>query len=231
MANKKVTELATVTTPASGNLIPIHDGTALKSITFQNLADKVNEPVEQLAMLRSMPNFITYRPADATETAAGWYIALTSKKTPVGLVLTRQNISKCRSSNKDAALKGGYIIEKETKNMPDGIIIATGSEVELAIKAREELLKDNIDVRVVSMPSMELFEEQSDEYKNSVLPLSCRKRVAVEALSDFGWYRYVGLDGKVVSMKGFGASGPANELFKKFGFTAENVAAAVKDVM
>ena len=93
------------------------------------------------------------------------------------------------------------------------------------------LAGDGIDVRVVSMPSMELFEEQSDEYKNVLFRSSCRKRVAVEALSDFGWYRYVGLDGKVVGMTGFGASGPASELFKKFGFTAENVAAAVKDVM
>lgn len=190
-----------------------------------------HQPVEQLAMLRSMPNFITYRPADATETAAGWYIALTSKKTPVGLVLTRQNISKCRSSNKDAALKGGYIIEKETKNMPDGIIIATGSEVELAIKAREELLKDNIDVRVVSMPSVELFDMQSEEYKQSVLPDNVRKRLVVEALSSFGWGKYAGLDGKTITMDTFGASAPAKVLFEKFGFTVENIVNTMKSIV
>lgn len=156
--------------------------------------------------------------------------AIKSESTPTGLVLTRQNLPQIEGSSKEA-LKGGYIIDNSTKAEPDAIIIASGSEVSLAIEAKKLLAGDGIDVRVVSMPSMELFEEQSDEYKNSVLPLSCRKRVAVEALSDFGWYRYVGLDGKVVSMKGFGASGPANELFKKFGFTAENVAAAVKDVM
>ena len=115
--------------------------------------------------------------------------------------------------------------------MPDAIIIASGSEVELAVNAKAELAKDGVDVRVVSMPSMEAFEEQTAEYKESVLPKTCRKRVAVEALSDFGWYRYVGLDGKVVSMTGFGASGPAASLFEKFGFTTENVVAAVKSVL
>ena len=105
------------------------------------------------------------------------------------------------------------------------------SEVELAVNAKAELAKDGVDVRVVSMPSMEAFEEQTAEYKESVLPKACRKRVAVEALSDFGWYRYVGLDGKVVSMTGFGASGPAASLFEKFGFTTENVVAAVKSVL
>lgn len=189
-----------------------------------------HEPVEQLAAFRSLPNFTVFRPCDRTETAAAWMYAIKSESTPTGLVLTRQNLPQIEGSSKEA-LKGGYIIDNSTKAEPDAIIIASGSEVSLAIEAKKLLAGDGIDVRVVSMPSMELFEEQSDEYKNSVLPLSCRKRVAVEALSDFGWYRYVGLDGKVVSMKGFGASGPANELFKKFGFTAENVAAAVRDVM
>ena len=189
-----------------------------------------HEPIEQLAAFRSLPNFTVFRPCDRTETAAAWMYAIKSESTPTGLVLTRQNLPQIEGSSKEA-LKGGYIIDNSTKAEPDAIIIASGSEVSLAIEAKKLLAGDGIDVRVVSMPSMELFEEQSDEYKNSVLSLSCRKRVAVEALSDFGWYRYVGLDGKVVSMKGFGASGPANELFKKFGFTAENVAAAVKDVM
>ena len=148
---------------------------------------------------------------------------------PTGLVLTRQNLPQMEGSSKDA-LKGGYIIAESEKAVPDAIIIASGSEVSLAVNAKEELKKSGIDVRVVSMPSMELFDKQSAEYKESVLPNAVRKRVAVEALSDFGWYRYVGLDGKVVSMKGFGASGPANELFRHFGFTVENVTDTVKSL-
>ena len=154
-----------------------------------------------------------------------WYRAVTSKDQPTALVLTRQNLSQMQGSSKEA-LKGGYILEDSKKEVPDAIIIASGSEVELAVNAKAELAKDGVDVRVVSMPSMEAFEEQTAEYKESVLPKACRKRVAVEALSDFGWYRYVGLDGKVVSMTGFGASGPAASLFEKFGFTTENVVAA-----
>lgn len=190
-----------------------------------------HQPVEQLAMLRSMPNFVTFRPADATETAAGWYTALTSKTTPVGLILTRQNVSKCSNSNKEDALKGGYIIAKENGSKPDAIIIASGSEVEIAIKAKEELAKSSCDVRVVSMPSMELFDSQSDDYKESVLPKSVRKRVAVEALTSFGWDRYVGLDGKTVTIDKFGASAPAKVLFEKFGFTVENVVKTVKSLL
>ena len=190
-----------------------------------------HQPVEQLAMFRSMPNFITYRPADATETAAGWYIALTSEKNPVGLVLTRQNVSKCLVSDKEGALKGGYIMVKESKSQPDGIIIATGSEVEIALIAREELLKDNIDVRIVSMPSMEIFDMQNEEYKQSVLPDSVRKRVAVEALSEFGWHKYVGLDGKTVTMNSFGSSAPAKILFDKYGFNIQNVVNTMKSLI
>lgn len=189
-----------------------------------------HEPVEQLAAFRSLPNFCVYRPCDRTETAAAWYRAVTSKDQPTALVLTRQNLSQMQGSSKEA-LKGGYILEDSKKEVPDAIIIASGSEVELAVNAKAELAKDGVDVRVVSMPSMEAFEEQTAEYKESVLPKACRKRVAVEALSDFGWYRYVGLDGKVVSMTGFGASGPAASLFEKFGFTTENVVAAVKSVL
>lgn len=189
-----------------------------------------HQPVEQLVMLRSMPNFITFRPADATETAAGWYTALTSKTTPVGLILTRQNVSKCSASNKDDALKGGYIIAKEKGENPDAIIIASGSEVEIAIKAKDILAQEGCDVRVVSMPSMELFDMQPEEYKQRILPDSIRKRVAVEALTSFGWDRYVGLDGKTVTIDTFGASAPAKVLFEKYGFTAENVVKTVKSL-
>lgn len=188
-----------------------------------------HEPIEQLAMLRSLPNFTVYRPCDATETAAAWAYAVTSKKTPTALVLTRQNLPQMAGSSKEA-LKGGYIIAESTKSVPDAILIASGSEVSLAVDAKAELIKDGIDVRVVSMPSMDVFEQQSDEYKESVLPKSVRKRVAIEALSDFGWGKYVGLDGAYVTMHSFGASAPAATLFKEFGFTVENVVKTVKSL-
>ena len=188
-----------------------------------------HEPIEQLAMLRAQPNFHVFRPADAKETAAAWYSAITSEKTPTALVLTRQNLPQLAGTGRDA-IKGAYIVADSAKETPDAIIIATGSELSLAVEAKELLLKDGMDVRVVSMPCMDLFEEQSAEYKESVLPKAVRKRVAVEALSDFGWGRYVGLDGATVCMEGFGASGPAAQLFEKFGFTAERVAETVKSL-
>jgi transketolase len=186
-----------------------------------------HEPIEQLAMLRSMPNFYAFRPADARETIAAWYTAIKSENTPTGIILTRQNLPQLEGSGKDA-LKGGYVLSDSKKEVPDMILMASGSEVELALKAKEELLKDDIDARVVSMPCMDLFEEQSKEYKESVLPNAVRKRVAIEALSGFGWERYTGLDGAVVAMKGFGASAPQNLLFNKFGFTVENVVKVAK---
>lgn len=189
-----------------------------------------HEPIEQLAMLRAMPNFTVFRPADATECAAAWYYAVTSRKTPTALVLTRQNLPQLAGSSKEA-LKGGYIISDSKKSVPDAIIMASGSEVELGINAQAELAKEGVDVRVVSIPSMDLYEAQSDEYKESVMPKSVRARVAVEAATDFGWGKYVGLDGTTVTMKGFGASAPAGVLFKKFGFTTENVVKAVKSVL
>lgn len=189
-----------------------------------------HEPIEQLAAFRSMPDFTVYRPCDRVETAAAWAYAIQSKDTPTGLVLTRQNLPQMEGSSKEA-LNGGYVIADSSKAEPDAIIIASGSEVSLAVDAKAKLAEEGIDVRVVSMPSMDVFEKQSTEYKEKVLPKSCRKRVAVEALSDFGWYRYVGLDGAVVSMKGFGASGPANQLFEKFGFTTDNVVKTVKSIM
>ncbi len=189
-----------------------------------------HEPVEQLAEFRAMPNFNIFRPADATETNAGWYLAVTSKKTPTGLVLSRQNLPQLKGSSKEA-LKGGYVLLDSKKAIPDAIIMASGSEVSLAVEAKKVLETDGIDVRVVSMPCMDLFEEQSEEYKESVLPKSVRSRVAVEALSDFGWGKYVGLDGKTLGMKSFGASAPAGILFEKFGFTVENVVKAVKETL
>jgi transketolase len=189
-----------------------------------------HEPIEQLAAFRSLPNFTVYRPCDRVETAAAWMHAVESKDCPTALVLTRQNLPQQEGSSKEA-LKGAYVIADSKKQEPDAIIIATGSEVALATEAKKELMSQGIDVRVVSMPSMEIFDQQTAAYKESVLPSACRKRVAVEALSDFGWYKYVGLDGKVIAMEQFGASGPADTLFKKYGFTVENVVNTVKSIM
>ena len=188
-----------------------------------------HEPIEQLAMLRSLPNFNTFRPADARETIAAWYTAMVSKSTPTAIVLTRQNLPQLEGSGKKA-LKGAYIIKEASKSTPDMILIASGSEVSLAVEAAKELDKDNISTRVVSMPCMDVFETQSKEYKEEVLPKTVRNRVAIEALSSFGWDRYTGLDGRVISMNSFGASAPQDLLFKRFGFTKENVVATAKEV-
>lgn len=189
-----------------------------------------HEPIEQLAMFRAMPNFTVYRPADATETAAAWYYAATSEKTPTALVLSRQNLPQLEGSSKEA-LKGGYVVAKETKETPDAIIVASGSEVQLGIEAKKLLAEEGVDVRVVSMPSMDVFEQQTQEYKEEILPKKVRARVAVEALSGFGWDKYTGLDGEIVSMKSFGASAPGNLLFEHFGITTEAVVAAVKKTL
>ena len=181
-----------------------------------------HQPIEHLAGLRAMPGMITFRPADSKETAAGWLTAMTGKK-PVSLVLTRQNLPLYENSGK-AALKGGYILEDSEKATPDVILMASGSEVEQCVGAKAILKEQGIDARVVSMPSFELFDEQSEEYKESVLPKAVRARVAVEAAASFGWYKYVGIDGACVCLDQFGASAPAKLLFKHYGFTAENVA-------
>ena len=181
-----------------------------------------HQPIEQLAALRSMPNMTVFRPADSKETAAAWYYAVTNGTTPTSLVLTRQKLPLYDGCAK-RALKGGYILKDSKKETPDVILMASGSEVELIFKAADELAVKGIDARVVSIPSFEIFNAQDEAYKESVLPNSVRKRVAVEALTSFGWYQYVGLDGKVVSLDTFGASGNAATLFEQFGFTVENV--------
>ncbi len=181
-----------------------------------------HEPIEQMAMLRAMPNFHAFRPADARETIAAWYSAVTSVETPTALVLTRQNLPQLPGSGK-GALKGAYVLKDSVKEVPDMILMASGSEVSLCLEAAEQLSAKGVDARVVSMPCLDIFEEQSPEYKESVLPKSVRKRVAVEALSGFGLDRYTGLDGAVIAMQGFGASAPQDKLFRKFGFTVENI--------
>ena len=188
-----------------------------------------HQPIEQLAMFRSIPNFVIFRPCDARETAAGWYTALTRMTGPTGLALTRQKLPLLEGTGKDA-LKGGYVIKKEKGNL-DIILIGTGSEVQLVYEASKILEEQGIGVRVVSMPSWELFEEQSDEYKEEVLPSNVTKRLAVEAGSQLGWHKYVGMNGKVISMESFGASAPAKLLFEKFGFTVENVVKKALELM
>lgn len=188
-----------------------------------------HEPIEQLAMLRSIPNFDVIRPCDRTETEGAWLMAMEAKDRPTALVLTRQNLEQLPSSDARKVEKGAYIID-DCEGTPEYILIATGSEVALAVKAKAELGAQGKKVRVVSMPNMEAFDRQDAAYKESVLPNSVRKRVAIEALSDFGWYKYVGLDGKVVSMHGFGASGNGSVLFKHFGFTVENVVETVNSL-
>ncbi|MFU7515791.1 transketolase [Clostridium sp. HCS.1] len=181
-----------------------------------------HQPIEQLAALRSMPNMAVFRPADSKETAAAWYYAVTNDETPTSLVLTRQKLPLYDGCPK-RALKGGYVIKESKKEIPDIILMASGSEVELVYKAADKLYEEGIDARVVSIPCFKLFDQQDEAYKESVLPNSVRTRVAVEALTSFGWHKYVGLDGDIVSLDTFGESGNANELFKKFGFTVENV--------
>lgn len=188
-----------------------------------------HEPVEQLAALRALPNFNVFRPADMTETAAGWYLAVTSTETPTALVLSRQNLPQLAGSSREA-LKGAYVISP-AQGEAQGIYIASGSEVSLAIEAQSELAKEGVSVTVVSAPCLDLFEQQSEAYKESVLPKNIRARVAVEAGGSFGWGKYVGLDGAAVTMQGFGASAPAGVLQKKFGFTVENVVKAMKSVL
>ncbi len=181
-----------------------------------------HQPIEQLAMMRSMVDIQVLRPADAYEMSAAWKIAIETKDKPTALILTRQNVSNITKATFEDVSKGAYIVSPEKEHL-DGIIIASGSEVELAIKAKNELLEKGHDVRVVSMPSMELFNQQSDEYKESVLPHSMRKRLGIEMGIDFGWHKYIGLDGKIISVNQFGTSAPANIVIPNYGFTVENV--------
>ncbi len=182
-----------------------------------------HEPIEQLASMRSIPNFIDWRPADSREVAAGWYLSITAKDAPIGMALTRQKLPLLDGTGKEA-LKGGYILQDSTKATPDMILMGSGSEVHLLCEAKKLLAEKGIDARVVSIPSFALFDKQSNDYKERVLPDAVRARVAVEAASPMGWHKYVGLDGDVIAMNGYGASAPFSKLFEYFGFTAQNVA-------
>jgi transketolase len=185
-----------------------------------------HQPEAHLTSLRAMPNMSVFRPADANETVVGWKHALMNSTGPTCLVLTRQGLPVLNSTSVNDAAKGGYVIAEDVGF--ESIIIATGSEVELALNAKKELNEKGFKVRVVSMPSTDLFDAQNAAYKESILPKSCLKRVAVEAGSKDGWYKYVGLDGKVIGMDGYGASAPYKVIFEKLGITVQGVVKAVE---
>lgn len=189
-----------------------------------------HQPVEHLASYRNIPNMVVFRPADAMETAAGWYIAANAKDHPTALILTRQNVEQLKGTGKEA-INGGYILSDSNAEIPQAIIMASGSETGIALKAKDILAKEGYDVRVVSMPSLELFEQQPAEYKEAILPRACQKRVAVEASHDYGWGRYTGIDGKIIGMESFGTSAPGSLLFDYYGFTPERVAKEVKELL
>ncbi|SMC26718.1 transketolase [Clostridium acidisoli DSM 12555] len=186
-----------------------------------------HEPVEQLASLRSIPNLTVIRPVDAKETEEAWNYALSRIDGPTALILTRQTVPLYKGTGTQLN-KGAYILKDCDKSEPDLLLMASGSEVELVYKAADELKNFGISARVINIPSFEIFDKQEDEYKEKVMPNSVRKRIAVEAGASFGWHKYVGLDGKVISIDHFGASAPANILFKKFGFTVDNIVNAAK---
>ncbi len=188
-----------------------------------------HQPIEHLAGLRAMPHMNVYRPCDGRETTAAWISALTGKD-PSCIVVSRQTLPQLDGTGENA-FKGGYVLCDSDKKTPDLILIATGSEVSLAVSAKAELKAKGIDARVVSMPCVELFEKQSAKYKESVLPNSVRARVAIEAGSPMCWYKYVGMDGKIIGMETFGESAPAKKLFEKYGFTVENVVNTAMEVV
>ncbi|WGE74607.1 transketolase [Actinobacillus equuli] len=191
-----------------------------------------HQPVEQTASLRFIPNLETWRPADQVESAVAWKAAVERKDGPSALIFTRQNLAQQERSAEQLAnvARGGYVL-KDSVGTPDLILIATGSEVDLAMKAADVLTAEGTKVRVVSMPSTNVFDKQDAAYRESVLPSSVTKRVAIEAqLSDF-WYKYVGFEGRIVGMNSFGESAPADQLFKLFGFTVENVVAKAKEIL
>ena len=187
-----------------------------------------HEPIEHLASLRTIPNTYVFRPADATETQAAWYLAQNVNDKPTSIVLTRQNLPVLENSSFEKVAKGAYVVY-ETSSDFDTILIATGSEVALAISVAQELEREGVKVRVVSMPSIELFEEQTSEYKEALLPRSIRRRVSLEMGNTALWYKYVGLDGLAIGINKFGASAPANKVIEEYGFSVEKVVARIKN--
>jgi transketolase len=193
-----------------------------------------HQPVEQLASLRAMPNMLILRPADATETVEAWRIALLHTEGPVGLVLTRQGLpvlDRTTLAPASGVARGAYVLSDSTADLPSVMLIATGSEVSLALKAHQQLSAEGVRSRLVSMPSWELFEAQPQSYRDSVLPPRVRARVTVEAASPLGWDRYAGPDGAIIAVRSFGASAPGPIVMEKFGFTVEHVVAAAREVL
>ena len=192
-----------------------------------------HEPIEHLASFRAMPNLSVIRPADANETSAAWYEALTSEATPTMLVLSRQNLPVLETTKEQAfegVARGAYVVSKEASRI-DAILIAAGSEVSLAVEAQHELAKQDIDVRVVSMPSWDRFDAQDAAYKEDVLPKEVTKRLAIEMGSPLGWHKYTGTEGDVLAIDTFGASAPGNLVMEKYGFTAQNVVQRVQTLL
>ncbi len=192
-----------------------------------------HQPVEQIASLRAVPGLVVIRPSDANEVREAWVVAL-KRKGPTALIFTRQNLpvlDRSRYAPEVGLHKGAYVLWQEKEGMPDVILIATGSEVHVALKAAEILAGEGVNPRVVAMPSWELFEAQPEEYKRKVLPPEVRARVAVEAGVALGWERYVGMEGAVISVERYGASAPGSEVMERFGFTPENIACAAKAMM
>ncbi|MDO5713760.1 MAG: transketolase [Tissierellia bacterium] len=188
-----------------------------------------HQPIEHLAMLRSIPNLITYRPADTTEVAAGWAVAMRNKNTPLAFSLTRQTLPEIENTSKEA-MKGGYIVKKEGKDL-DCILIGTGSELQYALEAAKDLEEKGFGIRVVSMPSQELFEAQAKSYRSEVLPEICTKRISIEAASTFGWHKYTGFEGRSIGIDEFGASGPGDEVYQSFGITKERIVKEALEIL
>ncbi|PLS69677.1 MAG: transketolase [Cyanobacteria bacterium M5B4] len=188
-----------------------------------------HQPIETLASLRATPNLLVYRPADAKETVASYIVAIEERKRPTLMAFTRQGVKNLAGTSVEGAQKGGYIVEDAPN--PELILIATGSELSLAVKAAETLRSEGKAVRVVSLPCWERFNEQTAEYKESVLPAACKKRVAVEAGSSFGWHQYTGSEGAIVAIDTFGASAPGPVCYEKFGFTVENILSVCRNVL
>jgi transketolase len=193
-----------------------------------------HQPIEHLMNLRAVPNLTVIRPADATESAEAWRAALLNKNGPTALIFSRQKLpvlDRTLHASGEGVQRGGYVLWESDGGTPDVILIGTGSETHIALQAGKQLAAEGIKVRVVSLPSWELFDRQPVDYRESVLPPAVRARVAVEAGIELGWEHYVGLDGAVVGMRGFGASAPDRVLYEKFGITAENVVAQAKALL
>jgi transketolase len=193
-----------------------------------------HQPIEQLIGMRAIPGLIVFHPSDANEVIEAYKYALQLHHEPVAMVLTRQNlptIDRTKYAPASGVAKGAYILADAADGKPDVILMATGSEVDLIVKAHEKLTAEGVKCRIVSMPSWEVFEHQPKEYRDSVFPPTCAARVSVEQGGTMGWHKYVGLDGRIIGMNTFGASAPLKELQKKYGFEPEAVITAAREVI